>query len=275
MMLHHDYDLALRCENAELEAFRGYYAAFPRAAALALGAGAVPVAAALVAYANLDVLMFNIVLGLGVEAPASEADLDEALRVFALKRARRCMVPLAPCAQPRELACWLETRGFHRHDHWIRLVRDVAPLEPCPTRLDIGVFGRERSEEYGQLIGEGLGHPVPLAPMVSGVVEREGWHHFGAFDGSRLVAGAALFIHDDTAWFGTAATCASHRGLGAHSALIEARIDFARGAGCEWITVETAADTAEQPNPSTHNLRRLGFRDLYKRPNWVKVLAEA
>ena len=273
-MLPHEHDLALRCENAELAAFRSYYAEFPKAAALALGAGATPVGAALVAHANLDVLMFNIVLGLGIAAPATEADLDEALRIYESKRARRCMVPVAPCAQPRELARWLEARGFYRHDHWIRLVRDVSPLAPCPTRLDIGVFGRERSEEYGHLVGEALGHPAALAPMVSGVLERDGWHHFGAFDGSRLVAGAALFIRDDTAWFGTAATCASYRRLGAHSALIEARIDFARGAGCEWITVETAADTEEQPNPSTHNLRRLGFRDLYRRPNWVKVLRD-
>lgn len=273
-MLAHDDALALRCESAELAAFRAYYAAFPKAAALALGAGAVPIGAGLATYANLDVLMFNNVLGLGVEAPATEAELDAALEIYAAKRVRRCMVPVAPCARTRDLGRWLEARGFHRHDHWIRLVRDVSPLPPCPTRLDIGVFGRERSQEYGQLVGEALGHPVALAPMVSGVVEREGWHHFGAFDGSQLVAGAALFIHDDTAWFGTAATCASHRGLGAHSALIEARIDFARGAGCEWITVETAADTEEQPNPSTHNLRRLGFRDLYERPNWVKVLRE-
>jgi GNAT superfamily N-acetyltransferase len=273
-MLAHDDALALRCESAELAAFRAYHAAFPRAAALALGAGSLPIGAGLLVHANLDVLMFNMVLGLGVEAAACEAELDEALSVFARRRAPRCMVSLAPRARPRELARWLEARGFQRHDHWIRLVRDVSPVEPCRTRLDIGVFGRERSQEYGQLVGEALGHPVPLAPMVSGVVECEGWHHFGAFDGSQLVAGAALFIHDGTAWFGSAATCASHRGLGAHSALIEARIDFARGVGCEWITVETAADLEEQPNPSTRNLRRLGFRDLYERPNWVKVLRE-
>jgi hypothetical protein len=31
-------------------------------------------------------------------------------------------------------------------------------------------------------------------------------------------------------------------------------------------------DTPEKPNPSTHNPQRLGFRDLYDRVNWVKML---
>jgi GNAT superfamily N-acetyltransferase len=64
------------------------------------------------------------------------------------------------------------------------------------------------------------------------------------------------------------------RGRGAQSALIAARLEAARRAGCHWACVETSADTPEKPNPSTHNLRRLGFTDAYERPNWVKVLRE-
>ena len=271
----HDLELALRCEAAELAASRSRYAALPKHAALALGAGARALGAGQLAWANMDVLVFNMVLGLGVEAPATEADLDEALAVYAERRSVRCMVSLPPCAQPPELAQWLEARGFYRHNHWIRLARDASPLETPPTNLDIGVFGRERADEFGAVASEAFGFPVALAPMLSGVVECPGWHHFGAFEGSQLVAAAALFIHGDTGWLGSASTRLSHRGRGAQSALIAARIDFARGAGCRWLAVETAADTEEKPNPSTHNLRRLGFRDLYERPNWVKVLREA
>ena len=54
-----------------------------------------------------------------------------------------------------------------------------------------------------------------------------------------------------------------------------ARLQAARDAGCRWCVVETAADTPEKPNHSTHNLRRMGFRDAYERPNWVKVLEAA
>ncbi len=270
-----DLDLARHCEAAELAASRSRYAALPKYAALALGAGARTIGAGQLGYANMDVLAFNMVLGLGVEAPATEAELDEALGVYAERRAVRCMVSLPPCAQPPELEHWLGARGFYRHNHWIRLVRDASPVESPRTDLDIGVFGRERAGEFGAVVSEAFGFPVTLAPMLSGVVEVDGWHHFGAFDGPQLVAAAALFIHGDTAWFGSAATQLSHRGRGAQSALIAARIDFARGAGCRWITVETAADTEEKPNPSTHNLRRLGFRDLYERPNWVKVLRDA
>jgi hypothetical protein len=49
-------------------------------------------------------------------------------------------------------------------------------------------------------------------------------------------------------------------------------MELARALGCRMIAVETAADTPEKPNPSTHNLRRLGFELLYERVNWVKGL---
>ena len=64
------------------------------------------------------------------------------------------------------------------------------------------------------------------------------------------------------------------RGRGAQSALIARRIEAALSAGCGQMVVETAADTAEKPNPSTHILRRFGFLDLYHRHNWVKLLAQ-
>ena len=57
-------------------------------------------------------------------------------------------------------------------------------------------------------------------------------------------------------------------------AFVAARIEAAREAGCRWVCVETAPDTPEMPNPSTHNLHRMGFADAYERPNWVKVLRD-
>ena len=56
------------------------------------------------------------------------------------------------------------------------------------------------------------------------------------------------------------------------AAEIAARLRAAAALGCEYASVETADDTPEKPNPSTHNLRRLGFEDAYRRPNWVLKL---
>jgi GNAT superfamily N-acetyltransferase len=269
-----DLELALRGEAAELAAHRSRYQALAGADVGEFRAGAQPLGAGELCHASADVLMFNMVLGLGVAAPAAEREVDDALRIYAEHGSPRCMIALAPCARPAELERWLAQRGFVRHNHWIRLARDVRPVAEARTDLRIAPFGRDRAREFGEMAGEAFGHREFLAPMLAAVVGCEGWRHLGAFDGEQLVGAGALFVHGDTAWFGSAATAATHRGRGAQSALIAARIDAAREAGCRWVAVETAADPPEKPNPSTHNLRRMGFRDLYERANWVKALRE-
>jgi GNAT superfamily N-acetyltransferase len=121
---------------------------------------------------------------------------------------------------------------------------------------------------------EAFGYPPELAAFTSCLVGRDGWTFFGAFGGERLAGVGAVHIQGAAAWLGFAATRKELRGRGAQSALIAARLVAAKKAACRWACVETAADTTEKPNPSTHNLRRLGFADAYERPNWVKVLRE-
>src|SRR5262245_47592534 len=173
-----DLELALKCEAAELAASRSRNAALPAETAARLGSGAMPLGAGQLCHNASDVLMFNMVLGLGIAAPAREQELDEALRIFGEHAVARCMVSLAPCARPAELAGWLETRDFRRHNHWVRLVRDVSPPPESRTDLLIAPFGREHAEVFGKLAGEAFGHPGILSPMLAAVVEREGWLHF-------------------------------------------------------------------------------------------------
>ena len=75
------------------------------------------------------------------------------------------------------------------------------------------------------------------------------------------------------AWFSFAGTREGHRGRGAQSALIARRLRDARLAGCTRVSVETAEDKPEKPAPSFRNLRRLGFRFAYLRPNFLYEFA--
>lgn len=261
------------CEAAELAAVRSWNEAIPAPIAAMLGAGHRPLGAGILVHAAADVLMFNRVLGLGVAFPAAERDLDEATAEFTRTAAKRFMVQVAPSAQPPELVGWLTARGFYRHNHWIRLARDLAAGAPEPrTPLRIVPIGREYAGDVGRLGAEAFGYPPALAAFSSCLVGRKGWTFFGAFDGDTLAGVSAMHVQGAAAWFGFAATRRELRGRGAQSALIAARLEAARRAGCRWACVETAADTPEKPNPSTHNLRRSGFADAYERPNWVKVL---
>jgi GNAT superfamily N-acetyltransferase len=263
------------CEVAELSALTSWYESVSPLAASAIDAGHRRLGGGLLVHASVDVLMFNRVLGLGVTVPALERDVDQALEHFRLTGARRCMIQVAPGAEPSGLIEWLEARGFYRHNHWIRLVRELSePIPLAPTNLRLAQFGAEQALEFGRLEAEAFQHPLDVAEFTAGLVGRSGWEFFGAFEGDDLVAAAGMRTHGPVAWFSFNATRADQRGRGAQSALIAAHLVSARDAGCRAICAETAADTPEKPNPSTHNLRRMGFRDAYERPNWVKVLKE-
>jgi GNAT superfamily N-acetyltransferase len=258
-----------------LAAVTSWNQALPYAVRNALGARHRPLGGGLLIHSRPDVLMYNRVLGLGVAQPARESDVDEAIERFRRVGARRFMIPVAPGARPDGFVGWLEARGFYRHNHWIRLARELSEPIPEPsTTLRVSAFGAEHADEFGRLEAEAFGHPPELAGFSSSLVGRPGWSFAGAFDGDQLVSAGAMHVQGPAAWFGFAATRAEYRGRGAQSALIAARLVAARAAGCRWACVETAADTPEKPNPSTHNLRRLGFQDAYERPNWVKVLRE-
>jgi GNAT superfamily N-acetyltransferase len=91
--------------------------------------------------------------------------------------------------------------------------------------------------------------------------------HYVARDGGRVVGTGAMFVHGDGAWLGWGGTLRSHRGRGIQSAMVARRIEDARARKCTWLTVETAEDLPERPNPSYRNMERAGFRVLCLRPS--------
>ncbi len=270
-----DIEVARVCERVEVAAATSLHdpAADP---GRALGLAHLPLGSAVALCAPaLDVLRFNRVLGLGSGPPAREADLDSALAFFRAAGAKRCMAQVAPIAEPATLGEWLERRGFRRHNAWLKLHRDAAEAAPAPDDPRVVPLPRPDAGVLAALLVETFGYPPSMVPWLAATHGRPGWSLFGAYEDGALAAGGGLFIHGDAAWLGLAATRPASRGRGLQTALIARRIEAARAADCRHLVVETALDTPERPNPSTHNLRRMGFRDAYERVNWVKVLAAA
>lgn len=219
-----------------------------------------------------DVLMYNRVVGLGVVAPAEPGDLDAASEFFAAAGSPRFMVNLAPTAAPAELPEWLAARGFSLHNHWIKLWRPGgAPVEEAPDPR-VRPIGSEHAEAFGRSGAEAFGLPETVVPWFAATVGMRHWHHYAAFDGGEPVGFGALVAPGRVGWIGCASTKPSHRRQGVQSAIIATRLRAAAALGCEVVVVETADDTPEKPNPSSHNLARMGFRVAYRRPNWVKKL---
>jgi len=260
-------------EHIETEACRSWTGAMPEGVARDLGIGMRPLRSGLAVKASgADILMYNRIVGVGVETPAQAADLDDAIAWFRAAGVPRIMVNVAPCATP-DPRSWLEERGFVLHNHWIRLARDGAfPVEEPPDPR-VRPMGREHAEVFARTDVEAFGYPEAMIPRIAATVGLPGWRHWAAFDGTEPVSFGALYVVGDLGWLGFASTRPAYRRQGMQSALIATRLRAAAGLGCRLLSVETGDDTPEKPNPSTHNLVRNGFRIAYKRPNWVLKLA--
>lgn len=269
-------EIARLCERLDAEATAAQFEAADEATRRALGLGMVRRDRVMAMWATgLDVLAFNRVVGLGLDAPADPASVGVFVEAFVVSGVRRFMVQLSPEARPQGLGAVLEARGFTHHNNWVKLWRDVSPIDPGPSTVRVVQIERERAAEFARVLGTGFGFPEALAPWSAATVGAATWRHYLALDGDTPVATGALFVRGGAGWLGMAATLASHRGRGAQSALIARRVADAAALGCRLVVTETAEETPTRPAPSYRNMTRLGFRVAYLRPNFVKVLREA
>ncbi len=74
-----------------------------------------------------------------------------------------------------------------------------------------------------------------------------------------------LYIQECIGWLGWAVTLPAHRRKGVHQALLAHRLNEAIKMGCTLMSAESRGETKDAPNPSYHNLQRLGFQLAYLR----------
>jgi GNAT superfamily N-acetyltransferase len=212
------------------------------------------------------------VIGLGVDEPVTAQAVDEAIDFARTHGGASLTFQIAPEAE----GGWerlLAERGATPGSAWVKFAGAATPRPDVPTDLSVAPLGAEHGEEFARVMGIGFGMPLDSAlPGWFARVPRwreAGFTTYGAWDGEHLVACATLFVGGDIGTLSGAATLPSHRGRGAQGALMTRRINDAAAAGCAWITCETGAETPGSPNPSLHNMRRIGLTELYERRNWV------
>jgi GNAT superfamily N-acetyltransferase len=262
-------ELAEICEFGEAWAVAALPEAAPAAFARETGLHVERIGSAVaVVMERVPHILFNRVIGLGLREPATEAMVDRIVDLYQ-PHGVRFAVQLSPAAQPAALPGWLAARGVQRGDSWLKFIRGVEPPPPAPTDLRIAAIGPEWAAAYAETIRTVFDMPPLFRPWVQANIGRPGWRHYLAFDGDQPMATAALFVRDGIGWLGEAGTLPAARGRGAQSALLARRIADAAALGCRQLVVETGDDTPEDPNPSTHNVRRAGFALAYRRPNYL------
>jgi GNAT superfamily N-acetyltransferase len=261
-------------ELGEAEAYADFYHNAPADFAARHGVRVERIGSAVaILMPDLDAMLFNRVMGLGVREPATPTMVDDIVALYQRAGIQSWAVQLNPAAQGSELPAWLEARGLAWTDAWPKMIRGIEPLPAIRTDLRVECIGAERARAFAQALCGGFGMPDWLGPWAEATIGRAGWRHYLAFDGDKPVATGALFVRHSIGWLGMAATLPSHRGRGAQGALMADRIRDGIALGCRWLITETGQDTPAQPNPSYHNMLRTGFRLAYQRANYMPASA--
>jgi hypothetical protein len=229
------------------------------------GVRAVPVKSALALVTTSLVPDFNRVVNLGVFEPATAAQIDEILELYA-----RAHVPftvqLSPIARPATVTPWLEQRRLRPSGEWTVLSRDVAPPREENVAFQMARIGRQDAATYARVYEAAFGIPFRQGALAASAIGEPGWHHYLASDEVRAIAAAAMFVHEGTALFAGSGTLASEGGRGAQTALIARRIRDAAALGCDLVLVETGEPIGDEPPPSLRNILRAGFAVAERQP---------
>jgi GNAT superfamily N-acetyltransferase len=218
--------------------------------------------------------MFNRVLGLGLERPATEADVAKIAGFFRELGVDWCAA-VAPQADPPQLASWLSAQRLAPGYGWAKFRRGADEPQAGATDVRVEQVDGREANTFAEVFVRGYGVPEVMQEWLARLPERERWRCFVAYDGDTPAATGAVFISEGVAWLGIAATLPEHRRRGAQSALLAARIEAAAESGCEVLVTETGELVEGRPSSSYRNILRAGFELDYVRANYLPTSGTA
>jgi GNAT superfamily N-acetyltransferase len=255
-------------ERIERAAFRSLWQLAPETVAAEVGlASSEAGGATCVALRTVRTTMLNRALGVGIDRPATDDDLDE-ITAFFPGRTQRFAIAVAPSAQPEPLPEMLRERGFEEGYAWMKFRRGTDDPGEVATDLRIEEIGSEQGDDFGRVAAEAFGLPPILRGWLSAVVGAEGWHCFVGYSDQEPAAAGALYVDGPAAWLGVAGTRAEFRGRGGQGALLAARLEAAKRLGAEIAVTETGERVVGRTSGSYRNILRAGFEEAYLRPNY-------
>jgi GNAT superfamily N-acetyltransferase len=214
-------------------------------------------------------LALNRALGLGLNESVTHSDVAQITGLFDAVGSRRFFAQVPPGPHQAEVASLLLEQGFRLHNNWVKLYRGLDDLRPGPAEEAVREIDQTDAQIFGDIVATAFGWPPVIGELVSRTVGRQGWRHYLAMRDEKPIATAAFYAWEDLAWIDFAATVEQFRGHGAQQWLLRRRLADARTMGCQGVVVEAAEPKPDKDAPSYRNLVRLGFQEMYRRPNYL------
>lgn len=221
--------------------------------------------------ASCDVLAFNRIVGVGLNGDLSKDQLRVFIERYRENNVKRFFIQVIPDLTGSDTIANLESLGFSHYNNWIKLYREISPLEEISSDLEVKRIDRSDAEAFADIVTQCFGWPTQFRIWINALVGTPNWYHYMSYDGDQPVATAAFYKQGESIWIDFAATLESHRGRGAQSALLKKRFDDAIDMNAKFAVVETAQQTAEKEAPSYRNMIRYGFKQAYVRPNYIYI----
>jgi len=234
---------------------------------------------------TIPFIHFNCVKNMGVDGPASEAQLDKLLTHYRDAGIMRPWFYTNPHTEPSRLRCWLEARGLQHQGGWERIYRDATPLpaeplfpaDPLIPVDDVSVdeVTPKTASQWASFI-DGK-YRLSTSPWLMALVGRRGWHHYMLRRRGAVMAVRSLFISDGAAWSGIDAPVP---GIMAPSfdldaMLVERMLRDGIAAGAKLFVTDIEAPLPDRDGPAYRNYDRLGFSLAYLRSHYSYLPAHS
>lgn len=240
------------------------------AAALGIEARSTGSAYAVVAKAlPASAIVVNRTIGLGLAAPASDAELDAIVAAYRSAGVVRYFVHVHPEAAPSDLPRRLLDRGLEKARGWMQFARGREAPPRVETALEVRQAGPEDSPAFGRIVGAAFDLGEAAAPWLDRLIGRPGWHVYMSFAGGEPAGTGTMYVDGEVAWLDWGATDPRFRGRGGQSAVLHRRIADALDLGCRLLLTETGESVPGDPQHSYNNIVRMGFRPDTLRANYA------
>jgi GNAT superfamily N-acetyltransferase len=210
--------------------------------------------------------MVNHTVGVGEDEPAGEGMLDAIDEFYA---GMSYYLALTPRSSPQDVRSRLARRGFTRGYDWMKFTRPTTDIPPARTALEVHQIGSEAGSDFADVVVAGYELPPAVLPTLAAVPTAAGCYAYVAYAEGEPAAAGAIFVSDEVAWLGFAATKPTHRRKGGQGAILSARLARARELGVETVVTETGVMEANRPSNSYRNILRSGFTEAYVRENYL------